>query len=218
MTTQANNDQVSDQVDDPSGVNNSKDQDSSHVNDDNAPETVSYHTHKKLLAQRKADQLRTQQLQQELEDYKKREAEAAEKSLEEQSKFKELADQRAKRIAELESKEKEREKALLDGSKLNAFRDKLPGKVKNSSYYAFVNLDAIEVDPDTGLPTDESVEREVNKFVTTHSGLYTPKDGAKLPGEAAQPAGPSNFEQELKQCKSQKEYDACLKKWGRSAF
>lgn len=215
MTMQAN-DQVSDQVDNPSGVANPNDQDSSQVVDDNAHEKVSYHTHKKLLAQRKADQLKYQEAQKRIEEYERKEAEAAEQKLIETNQFKELADQRAQEIAELRAERESHRKAMQDGAKLNAFKELLPGQIKNKSYYAFVNLDAIEVDPDTGAVDAASVERQVNEFVTQHSGLYTPKQGATLPGEAPQGNTPATFEAELRKCKTQKEYDECLKKWGRA--
>lgn len=215
MTMQAN-DQVSDQDVNPSGVDVSKDQDSAHVDSENTQETVSYHTHKKLLAQRKADQLRHQEALKRIEEFEKKEAEAAEKKLVETNQFKELADQRAARIAELEARDQEREKALLDGAKLNAFKELLPGQVKNKSYYAFVNLDAIELDPTTGVVDQASVEKQVNEFVTQHPGLFTPKQGKTLPGEAPAPNEPTSYLEELRACKTQKQLDACKKKWGRA--
>ena len=214
MTMQATN-PVGDQGDKVGDQVSSKDLDSSQVVDDNTQETVSYHTHKKLLAQRKADQLKHQELQSKLAEYEARDAERHEQMLAEQNKYKELAELKEQKLKELEARESEREKALLDGAKLNAFRELLPGQVKNKSYYAFVNLDAIEIDPESGVVDQDSVERQVNEFVTHHSGLFTPKSGVKLPGDAPNPSEPTSYVEELKRCKTQAELDACRKKWGR---
>ncbi len=213
MSVDATN-QVSNQVDDVSDNIDQKDLDSSHVSND-AQETVTYQTHKKLLAQRKADQLKMQDLQEKLADFEKRDAERHEQTLAEQQKYKELAELKEQKLKELEAKDREREKQLLDGAKLNAFKDALPGQVKNPSYYAFVNLDAIEIDPDTGVIDQDSLDKQVNEFVTSHPGLYNPKQGAKLPGGAPSPAEPTSYVEELKRCKTQRELDACRKKWGR---
>jgi hypothetical protein len=212
MTLQA--DQVSDQNQDASGVEVSKDQEVSQSVDD-AQETVSYQQHKRLLAQRKADQLKAKEMAEKLAEYERRDAERQESLLKEQQKYKELAELKEQKLKEYEAREHEREKALMDGAKLNAFKELLPGQVTNKSYYAFVNLDAIEIDPETGVVDQDSVEKQVNEFVTHHRGLFTPNTGARLPHEAPERNEPTSYIDELRKCRTQKELDACKKKWGR---
>ncbi len=215
MTVQANASQVSDLVDNDGVVDNANDDKSSQGVDEKTQETVSYQQHKRLLAQRKADQLKAKELEARLAEYEQQETERQESMLKEQQKYKELAELKEQKLKEFEAKEKEREKALLDGAKLNAFKEKLPGQVDNPQYYAFVNLDAIEVDADTGIVDADSVEKQVNEFVTKHRGLFTPRSGKKLPGEAPDVHSPMSYVDELRACKSQRDFERVQKKWGK---
>ena len=207
-------DQVSDQDENPSGVNVSKDQEISQVAE-KEQDLVPYKTFQKAVSQRKADQARLRDVETELQEYKRKDAERQEVSLKQQQKYKELAELKQQKIDELEAKNLQREKALIDSAKLNAFKEALPGTIENKSYYAFVNLDAIELDTDTGIIDQDTVEKQVNEFVTKHDRLFTRSEGKRLPSEAPKASEPSSYREDLKKCRTQRELDACRKKWGR---
>ena len=208
-------DQVSDQDDNPSGVDVSKDQENSQDVESKEQDLVPYKTFAKAVSQRKADQSRLRDVETELHEYKRKDAERQEVSLKQQQKYKELSELKQQKIDELEASNQQRERALIDSHKLNAFKESLPGTINNKSYYAFVNLDAIELDTDSGIVDQDTVEKQVNEFVTKHNGLFKRSEGKRLPNEAPEASEPSSYMAELRKCKTQRELDTCRRKWGK---
>jgi DNA repair exonuclease SbcCD ATPase subunit len=174
---------------------------------------VSYETYQKTLKQVKSKQEKLQGLEDELTNAQKALAEIkAEKESvrREQDRLKEeqmLKQGKVEKVLEMkqqqwEQKEKkyqeeldkerslrtETESTLEGATKLQAFFDKLPGKLKHRDYIAHVELENIIADPETGEIDDESLQKEVNKFMEKHKDLVDTKSFKSLPGQY--PSGP----------------------------
>lgn len=170
----------------------------------------------KLLKQRKATQAQNAELKERLAALEAAEQERIESDLAKQNQFKELAEQYKTQLETAKKEKGELESNFLDAHKLNAFREKLPGHIKKSEYYSFVDLDKIIVDPETKEIVEDSVDNLVNKFIGDFPDLYQPKDSKRLPSDAANPEKPKGYKEELAACKNQRELDAVLRKYGRS--
>ena len=135
---------------------------------------VKYATHKKLLNQLKnrseeLDELRAFKTKVEEQDAIKR------------GEFEKIIASRDETIKELQTKLDTIERDVTDGTKLQAFLDSVPGKVKKQEYLSFVDLDKIGVDPDTGKIDQISLERSVKNFVETYPEFIQPSSGKSLP-------------------------------------
>lgn len=158
-------------------------------------ESVSYETHARLLAQRKKDQDARKTLEDKVTAFEKSAKEAEDAKLSEQGEFKKMVVQRDEELAE-KAQELAQSKADLDqanknltnGVKLQAFVDKLPGRIKNHEYLSFADTDAIAIDPETGRVDEGSLNKVVNGFVEKHASLLETK-GIKLPGDGAAGGG-----------------------------
>ena len=118
-----NVDSVSDATDNP-GRENQKD-------------TVNYETHRKLLAQRKNDMLRMQEMENQIKSFQDKEKSLEEQKLAEQGEYKKLLELREQEIANLKQKTQEayenlnqKDKMIQNAHKLDAVYEKLPGKIK----------------------------------------------------------------------------------------
>lgn len=158
------------------------------VSDTSEDKSVKYETHQKLLSQRKNDQVKIQELQQQLQGLTDQQKQAEEAKLAENEEYKKLVDVRTQ---ELESVRQEKDSLLQsvnDSLKLNAFIEKLPGKIKNSKYLSFVNTDDIVFsDPATREVDTASVDGVVSKFMEEHSHLVETGKVGKLPANAGNP-------------------------------
>ena len=156
---------------------------------------VSYESFDKLLTQRKADLVKMNDLSSKLDAFEKKEVEAADLKLQEDGKWKEAFDLKTKmiedkdkKISDLVSERDSFKSSLVDGAKLQAVVDKLPGRVRKKEYLGFVDTSSILIDPDTGVIDDSSVEQVANGFLKDFSELVDIKDTSKLPGEAGKTA------------------------------
>ena len=158
-------------------------------------DNVSYESFDKLLTQRKADLVKMNDLSSKLDAFEKKEVEAADLKLQEDGKWKEAFDLKTKmiedkdkKISDLVSERDSFKSSLVDGAKLQAVVDKLPGRVRKKEYLGFVDTSSILIDPDTGVIDDSSVEQVANGFLKDFSELVDIKDTSKLPGEAGKTA------------------------------
>lgn len=147
--------------------------------------TVQYGTYKRTVDQLKASQSNASTLQSELDTYKEKERIAEEKRLSEQGEYQKLLEIEREKNKVSEAKNTEHERTMLNAHKLNAFREKLPGKLKNNAYYDFVDIDNIIIDPTSGVIDDSSLDVVVNGFIKDHSALIDSANMADLPGNAA---------------------------------
>ena len=150
----------------------------------NQNESVKYETYKRTLGQKKKLETELLEAKERLAEIERKEQEAEEKRLAEQGEYKKLLDLERKKREENEQKVKSYEKNLLDAHKLNAFKEKLPGKIRNNAYYDFVDINKIVLDPETGHVDETSLNEVVNDFVSEHSALLDLGQKRQLPDNA----------------------------------
>lgn len=165
---------------------------------DNSKDVVSHESHKKLLAQRKADQEKLKAMQARLQDLEskeadlaKKEADLAEQKLKDEGNWKALLEAREVRAAKLEEQvktlaevNKGYEDKFTNAVKLNAFKDAIGGTLRKNEYYSFVDTNKIALDPETGVVDDKSLKLYANDFVNQFKELINFKSAVKLPNEA----------------------------------
>lgn len=170
-------------TDQTSGGSSSENKDAGQGND-----PVSYETHRRILSQRKKDQEKIKEFEERFAEIDRVNKTAEEQKLAEQGEFKKIVELRDKKIDELSNKlqsvveEKTNvEKTVKDTHKLQAFYEKLPGKIAKKEYLSFVDLEKIAYDPETGVIDNQSVDLVVNDFMENHSKLIEAPKGHKLP-------------------------------------
>jgi hypothetical protein len=152
-------------------------------------DVVAYETHKKLLAQRKADQEKQKSLVTELEELKAEKQQREEQLLAEQGKYKEIAQLKDKELAATKEQIKQQRNLLINGAKLQAFKEKVGGEFKQPEYMSFVDLEKIIVLED-GTLDEGSLENSVNIFLKKHGeNLLRKTNGKKLPNDASTMGG-----------------------------
>jgi len=182
------------------GVSNANDQVASGT--DQATErpiqdVVSHETFKKLLGQKKT-------VEQENADLKKRLQSIEEQKLQEAGEWKKIAELKeketleAKQLAETEKQRADSlNKNLLNMAKLQAVTEALPGKLELPEYMAFIPLDKVIINPETGEIDKTSVESVSQEFVKKYSKLLK-ADPKFLPNGNPSPASQLTHEEWLK--------------------
>ena len=163
------------------GVNNDQ---SSPSGTEQKKDFVQYETYSRVLSQHKKSQAEAENLRAKLAEYEAKEKELENKRLAEQGDYKKLLENERKARAEEEAKRKQYEKQLLDGHKLNALLEKLPGKIKRPEYYSFIDTDKIIIDPTSGHIDERSVEEVKTEFIRDHFALLEISNKATLPYNA----------------------------------
>ena len=134
---------------------------------------VSHESWLKLLDEKK-------KLKEKLDASEKERKEREEAELRAKEDFKkigELREQEAKELREKLTQKEERERGAI---KLDAFLSTLDGKV-DKKYWGHINLDAIVVDPETGVVDQMSVTKEVERFRKEYFEIVQRPDQNKLP-------------------------------------
>ena len=156
---------------------------------------VDYKSYSRVVGTNKKLQSQVKDIQQKLEAFEQKERELEEKRLSEQGEFKKLLELERKKRLEEEGKRAQYQKDLLDAHKLNAVKEKLPGKIKRNEYYGFIDVDKIAIDPETGVIDESSIAEVVNSFVEQHGSLIERQGSAGLPQNAAKDGGSISYEQ-----------------------
>lgn len=154
------------------------------TNDSGSKDSVKYETYQKVLAEKKKrdqDLADAHKRLSALEEEKKQREEA---SLKEKEDFKKLAELREQELKAEREKRQGLEKNVQEGKKLRAFLDSVQGKVEKQ-YWALIDLDAIVVNPDTGMPDEESVKKAAKDFEASYPAVIQRKNAGTLPGDAA---------------------------------
>jgi hypothetical protein len=152
---------------------------------DTKNDVVQYETYKRVLSDHKKSKARAEELAAKLAEIEQKEKDLEETRLKEQGEYKKLLDiERKKREVE-ESKRIQYEKNLIDAHKLNAVKERLPGKIKRNEYYSFIDTDKVLIDPETGIIDETSIEEVVNGFLAEHTSLIDVGNTVKLPQHAA---------------------------------
>lgn len=183
-------------VDDPSGTIDPSSAGSTNSGPSgDADKTVSYSAYKKSLTQEKNLRARVQEYEEKLRAIEEEKAKKEAEELAKQGEFKKLLELEKAKREELEASNNEYKKSILDAHKLNAFKEKLKGKVANPAYYDFVDIESIVMNPETGEIEETSVQNVVDRFVTEHSALIK-TDRPRLPDNAPKDGGGSNLDYE----------------------
>ena len=159
-----------------------------------APEiTSSDAEHKKLLEQLKRAQVQNKELVEVVQKYNEQQKMIEEKKLIESGEVQKILELRDREANELKQKlevlgkaKDEADRTVADTWKLQAFYEKLPGKIKRRDYLGYVPLDKIAFDPTTGDIDIRSVDEAVNTFMEKYPELVDTKAFGRIPGEAAQ--------------------------------
>jgi hypothetical protein len=135
---------------------------------------IKYSTHKKLLNQHK--NLKSEL--EELREYRQKNEEA--ESLR-KGEYEKILRAKEEKIQELTNKLKGIDQDMADRKKLQAFIDKIPGKIKKNEYLVHVDLDSIATDPETGEIDAMTLEREAKRFVENFPDLFIKATSKTLP-------------------------------------
>lgn len=155
---------------------------------------VAYSTYKKAISELNNNRAARKELEQQLNEYRAREEQVEKEKLEQQGEYKKLLDLERKKNEEFLRERDEYKNSLITAHKLNAFKEKLPGRLASNEYYAFVDVNDIAIDPETNAIDESSVEATVNNFLTRHSRLVE-STGKKLPNDAPQSRSPLSYEE-----------------------
>jgi len=136
-------------------------------------DTVSYKTHEKLLNQHKKQQARLKELEE-----KEREREESEQL--KRGEFEKVLSLKEEKIKNLQSVVEQRETERIEGKKLMAFMDKLPGAISDNDYLSHIDIDSIIID-ENGEIDSLSLEKEVDRFTKKHWRVIDYKNKKGLP-------------------------------------
>jgi hypothetical protein len=185
--------------DESQSVSNAPDSTASSDESTKQKDVVDYASFQKAVAQKKAFQQKVEAAEAKLKEMTdKLTAYESAKSQEEENKNREAGEwqkvvaAKEKQIEELKSqydetkvKYEQTNRTLDDAVKLNAVYAKLPGKIKNAKYSAFIDLDKVAINPESGEIDMATVDEVVNVFVKEHRELLDTKNFKGLPGDAA---------------------------------
>ena len=181
----------------PSGDENSNtENDSGRVNHEASSQTgnesssdfVARETYLKSLNQEKNVRNRLRTTEEELQKLRDENKKFVEEKLYSEGEKDKLLEIRTKERDEYRNKYENLSTDVVEGEKISAFLDKLPGRLANKEYYNFIPTKDIVIDPTTGEIDESSLTEAVNQFSKKHSMLITPLNGRKLPNDAANSA------------------------------
>lgn len=143
---------------------------------------LSYESYQRLLSQRKKDREKLEKYQSELNELKSWKQSLEEQEATKKGEYEKILANYKEENSKLKNELTEYQKSLVDGMKLQAFLDKLPGSLDSQDYYQFANLEEIAIDPESGAVDQQTLQSAVDNFVKKHSRLLTPKNNRSLPG------------------------------------
>jgi hypothetical protein len=202
------------------GVSDAADQEGSAS--EQKKDVVSYDTHRRLLDQHKKNQAALADMQRQIDSFNAEKEAQEEKKMQETGQYQQLLTARDQKIADLA---KAAEDAKLEAQqtrdrfnsvrKVSAFRSKLPAQLINNDLLGLANLDGVAVD-DSGDIDPVSLDNCVNDFVKNYGAFAFNKQASNPPNSVAAAHGtPLTYEQEVKSCKTQEEFDKIRAKYGR---
>lgn len=150
---------------------------------------VSYETHRKLLGEKK-------KLKERLDALERQQHEAAQKDLEENQKWKELADLKAKEAGEYKEKYSSLEGQLAEGRKLTAILEALPASV-DKKYWGLIDTNDVVFNPETGEVEASSVQAVAKKIQESFPEIISTQRSTGQPAAspAAAPSGSMTIEE-----------------------
>lgn len=156
---------------------------------------VKRETYQKTLAQEKNLRVRLKEAEDAVLKFKQDSEARAEKTLEEQNEYKKLYETHKAKSETLENQMNDYQSSLIDGHKIQAVLDSLPGKVKKREYYQFIDTSEIAFDPESKVIDEESVKTAVNRFVESYPDLIESREKRRLPNDSPQSSAPKTLNQ-----------------------
>lgn len=144
--------------------------------------TVAYETHQKLLNEKKraAEELRVARETLNRLEAEKREQE--EKALREKEDFKKLFEARDNELKTEKEKRAQIENQINDSKKMRSFLQNV-GSPVDERYWNLIDLDKIQLDPNTGKPDESMVKSYADEFKKTYWEVLNPATG-RIPNDA----------------------------------
>jgi len=177
---------------------------------------VTYESWNKLVDQRKYDRKKMAEMAKELDKYRTTEQERTQQDQIKRGEFEKALEQERKLRLQAEEERKGLTDSLYQQAKLYAFESELPGKLKHDHYRKHIDLNAIQIDPESGDIDQESVKSYVNNFMQSFGNDLVEVPTKKgLPSDAPGNGVPITYIDALKKARSQKEFDEIRKKYGR---
>lgn len=165
--------------------------DNKNVDGTDKQDIVSYKSHQKLLNQYKTQQAR-------LKEYEQMEAEREEQEQLKKGEYEKLLQSKEERIKNLETEVNTNRQEKVEGKKLMAFMEKLPGTISDNDYLSHIDIDSILIDEETGQIDSLSLEKEVNRFTKKHWRVIDHKNKKGLPS-VGHLGGKPNVKRSLKE-------------------
>lgn len=152
-------------------------------------ESISYETHKKLLSEKKKRDEENQALKRQLEDFLAKEKAREEEELKKQKNFEQLLKLREEELQK-EREEKNSLRSMAEkGLKRRSFLDAVNGAV-DEQYWGLIDLNEIVIDPTTGVPDEQSVQKAAREFEKKYPLVLQKRSGGpRLPGDAPRGSG-----------------------------
>lgn len=147
-------------------------------------DSVAYDTYRKVLSEKKKRDEQLQSVTEELTAIKSQMKEKADQELKDQNRYKELYESTVQENQNLKSSLSEKDTRWNNALKLDAFYKGLNGKVIDSKYSGFINVDNILVDPDTGSIDTTTVQREIERVTTEYPEIVKGSQSKPLPAQA----------------------------------
>lgn len=149
-------------------------------------DTVSYETHRKLLAEKKQLQERFQESQNALAQLQGDVEAKTQRELEEQNRFKELFEMTKAENESLKTSISERDQQLADAFKLDAFNKALGDRKIDRKYSGFIDTKNILIDPESNTVDQLSAQKEVERILTEYPEIVRSSGAKPLPSGAPQ--------------------------------
>lgn len=146
--------------------------------------SVSYETHRKLLAEKKNMQARLREIEEKAGQLESNLKSIETKKLEEQNRYKELYEQIQKENSSLKSSITERDQAIQNAIKVDAFQKALGSKSIDQKYYGFINTDNIIYDMESNAVDELSTQKEVERILSEFPEIVKDTQSKQLPNQA----------------------------------
>lgn len=146
-------------------------------------DTVKYDTYRKVLSEKKKRDEEVRALREQVEEFERSQKEAQEKELQDQNKWKEIADLRTKEYEQALQKLQEMKSSQQQAMKLDTFLSSL-GTQLPKQYWGLVDLDAIKLNPETNDVDEMSVTSAIETFRKSYPEILQSKSSASTPNSA----------------------------------
>lgn len=147
---------------------------------------VAYETYSRVLSEAK-------KLKEKLKSYEDNAQKQSEEKLKEQNEWKQLAEQYKGKLEETSKMLQEKDEAIANGIKYDAFKRNLGGDLKSDDFLDKIPFDKIVINPETKQIDEDSAKMAAAEFAKKYSFLVDYKQ-AKMPNAAPKPGViPSSF-------------------------